>query len=100
MALACNVVKGRNPRRIIFHDKPVIELQVMADSCFTRQTPPTGFFSCLKTGRQIAVDANYISQSDHTLAVARSKAIDLLTAWVVGHQEVLPLLPTHWERIL
>ena len=90
MALACGVAKGKNPRRIIFSDKPVVELRVMDDSCFTRQTLPTGFFPCTQTRRQIVVDAKYISQSDHALAVARSKALDLLSAWVVGDQELLP----------
>ena len=98
MALACNVVKRRNPRRIIFNDKPIIELVAMDASCFTRQTLPTGFFPFTRTGRQIVVDGKYISNSDHSIAVARSKALDLLTAWVVGHQEVLPLMPTCWDE--
>jgi hypothetical protein len=76
----------------------VVELYVIADCLFQRQTPPSSFLHCDTIGREIIVDSAYLYLSGHSAAVARSKALDLLSAWAVDGRKVLPLLPNDGEE--
>ncbi len=77
-------------RQITFDDKPQVKTHVVDDCLFQRQTPPTGFLTCHKVGRTIVVDSAYTYYSDHSAAVARSKALDLSCAWAIDGRKVLP----------
>ena len=44
------------------------------------------------------MDSNYAYYSDHSSAVARSKVLDLLSAWATDGRKVLPLVPNEDER--
>ncbi len=80
-------------RRNNFNDKPDVRTHVVDASLFQRQTPPTGFLICTAVGREIIVDSDHAYYSNHSAAVARSKALDLCSAWAVDARKVLPLVP-------
>ena len=89
------------PRRCItFNDKPEVRTHVVRNCLFQRQTPPTSFLSCNKVGREIVVDSDYTCYSNHSAAVARSKALDLSCAWAIDGRKVLPLVPNENEEDL
>ena len=84
-------------RQITFIDKPDVRTHVISDCLFQRQTPPSSFLTCTAVGREVIVDSDYAYYSDHSAAVARSKALDLLSAWAVDGRKVLPLVPNEQE---
>ncbi len=44
------------------------------------------------------MESDYIYYSDHSAAVARSKALELLSAWAVDGRKVLPLPPNNGQE--
>ena len=79
------------PRRCItFDDKPEVRTHVVRNCLFQRQTPPTSFLSCNKVGREIVVDSDHTYYSNHSAAVARSKALVLSCALAIDGRKVLP----------
>jgi hypothetical protein len=93
LAAKGEVNKGNKPsRRVAFNDQPDVRTHVVDDLLFTRQTPSSSFLECKLVGYKIVVDEDYLYLSDHSSAVARYKALDLLGAWAVDGRKVLPLI--------
>jgi hypothetical protein len=90
--------KSKALRQVSFDDKLDVVTFAIDDCLFQKQTPPTSFLTCDTVGREISVDdVNIKYHSAYSQAVARFKALDLLSAWAIDGRKVHPLAPNSGE---